>query len=279
MKQRRFQQVDVFSTTPYMGNPVAVVLDAEGLSDHQMAQFANWTNLSETTFVLPPIHPEADYRVRIFTPSQELPFAGHPTLGTCHAWLQAGGKPKATSIYQDCAAGLIEIRQEGDILSFAAPVRRKTGPLDRLHLDQIISGLNLTPEDVLDHQWCDNGPPWQALLLRDATLVLNARPDPAIIKDVEFLGLVGPAAQGPHAFEIRAFFPGQARFSEDPVTGSLNAAVAQWLVGQGLAPPRYEARQGTVLGRDGRIFVTTDPSQQIWIGGACIACIVGQVML
>lgn len=279
MKQRPFQQIDVFSSTPYLGNPVAVVLDADGLSDHQMKQFANWTNLSETTFVLPPIHPEADYRVRIFTPSQELPFAGHPTLGTCHAWLQAGGKPKSASIYQDCAAGLIEIRQEGDILSFAAPVRRRTGPLDRLHLDQIIAGLNLSPEDVLDHQWCDNGPPWQALLLRNADLVLNARPDPEIIKDVEFLGLVGPSIQGPHAFEIRGFFPGQTRLSEDPVTGSLNAAVAQWLIGKALAPSRYQARQGTVLGRDGRIFVTTDPSQQIWIGGASIACIVGQVML
>ena len=279
MKQRPFQQVDVFSNALYMGNPVAVVLDADGLNDHQMAQFANWTNLSETTFVLPPIHPDADYRVRIFTPSQELPFAGHPTLGTCHAWLQAGGKPKSTSIYQDCAAGLIEIRQEGDILSFAAPVRRKTGPLDQLHLDQIIAGLNLSPEDVLDHHWCDNGPPWQALLLRNAELVLNASPDPAIIKDVEFLGLVGPSTQGPHAFEIRGFFPGQTRFSEDPVTGSLNAAVAQWLIGKGLAPSRYQARQGTVLGRDGRIFVTTDQAQQVWIGGASSACIVGHVML
>ena len=279
MKQRQFQQVDVFSKIPYLGNPVAVVLDADGMTEQQMAQFANWTNLSETTFVLPPINAEADYRVRIFTPSQELPFAGHPTLGTCHAWLRAGGKPKSSSIYQECAAGLIEIRQDGDVLSFAAPERRKAGPLERHIVEQIIAGLQISAEDVIDHQWCDNGPPWQALLLRSAGQVLNARPDPLVIKDVDFLGLVGPSVQGPHAFDIRGFFPGQTRFSEDPVTGSLNAAVAQWLIGKGFAPSYYEARQGTILGRDGRIFITADPQHQVWVGGASVACITGHVML
>ena len=164
-------------------------------------------------------------------------------------------------------------------MSFAAPQRRKSGPLDRSIVEQVIVGLQLSAEDVIDHQWCDNGPPWQALLLRSADLVLKARPDPLVMKDVDFLGLVGPSADGSHAFDIRAFFPGQARFSEDPVTGSLNAAVAQWLIGKGLAPAQYEARQGTILGRDGRIFVESDQQGRVWVGGSSVACIAGHVML
>ena len=277
MSGRAFQQVDVFSGKAFSGNPVAVVFDADGLSAAQMAQFANWTNLSETTFVLQPTDPRADYQLRIFTPAQELPFAGHPTLGTCHAWLQAGGKPKADRIIQQCAAGLIDIKAEGDILSFAAPPRRRSGPLDPAILDQITRGLGLSAGDVIAHQWCDNGPPWQSVMLASDALVLAAKPDPAIITDVDFLGLIGPSRQGPFAFEVRGFFPGATRFNEDPVTGSLNAALAQWLITGDLAPKSYKARQGSALGRDGHIHLQMDEQGQVWVGGQSITCITGHV--
>lgn len=277
MSARTFQQVDVFSGNAFSGNPVAVVFDADGLSTAQMAQFANWTNLTETTFVLAATDPRADYQVRIFTPSQELPFAGHPTLGTCHAWLQAGGNPKADRIIQQCAAGLIEIKTEDDILSFAAPHRRRSGPLDPATLDQITRGLGLSGDDVIAHQWCDNGPPWQSVLLTSDALVLAAKPDPAIIADVDFLGLIGPCRHGLFAFEVRGFFPGATRFNEDPVTGSLNAALAQWLIAGDLAPKSYKAHQGTALGRDGHIHLQMDEQGQVWVGGQSITCITGRV--
>jgi PhzF family phenazine biosynthesis protein len=279
MMKRNFEQVDVFTVKPYMGNPVAVVFDAAGLLTDEMARFANWTNLSETTFICPPTEPSADYLLRIFTPSQELSFAGHPTLGSCHAWLRSGGKPKSSSVVQQCAAGLIEIRNEGDILSFAAPKRQRSGPLVEASLKQIIAGLNISSDDIIAHEWCDNGPPWQTVLLRSDELVLNAKPNPQIIKDIDFLGLVGPSNNSPFAFEVRAFFPSTSGLTEDPVTGSLNAAIAQWLIGHGLAPKNYMARQGTALNRCGIVHLNMDEMGQVWVGGQSVSCITGTVAL
>ena len=272
-------QVDVFAEEPISGNPLAVVLDAEGLDDAMLQRFANWTNLSETTFLLPHTHPDADYRVRIFTPTTELPFAGHPTLGSCHAWLATGGAPKrADTIIQECGAGLIPIRRDGERLAFAAPPLRKTGPLDEALLTKMIDGLGLTRADVLDHQWLVNGPEWIGLYLRSAELVLNSKPNFELLKHLDF-GLVGPHPVGSaYAFEVRgfAFIDGPV---EDPVTGSLNAGIAQWLIGNGAAPDHYVAAQGTALGRKGRIHVDKDSHGNIWIGGHSRTVIDGHVEL
>ncbi|HUN48011.1 MAG TPA: PhzF family phenazine biosynthesis protein [Stellaceae bacterium] len=278
MTQRRFQQVDVFTEQPYFGNPVAVVLDGHGLTPEAMQRVANWTNLSETTFVLPPKDAKADYHVKIFTPSRELPFAGHPTLGTCHAWLASGGKPKGAMIVQECAVGLIQIRRDGGRLAFAAPPPRRMEPLDAETLERIASGLRIRRDDILDHSWCDNGPPWQAVLLRSARQVLEAAPDIGILGEMD-LGLVGPHPEGPLAFEVRAFFPVDGSFREDPVTGSLNAALGQWLIAKGHAPARYQAAQGTKLGRRGRIHIERDGDGQVWVGGQSVTCMTGEVAL
>lgn len=278
MTQRRFQQVDVFTEQAYFGNPVAVILEAQDLTPEAMQRLANWTNLSETTFVLPPKDTKADYQVRIFTPSRELPFAGHPTLGTCHAWLAAGGKPKDALIIQECGVGLVKIRRDGDRLAFAAPPPRRTGPLDPAALDRIARGLRIQPDDILDHSWCDNGPPWQAVLLKSAQQVLEATPDPGILGEID-LGLVGAYSEGPIAFEVRAFFPADGSLREDPVTGSLNAALGQWLIAKGHAPAKYQAGQGTKLGRRGRIHIERDGEGQVWVGGRSITCMTGDVAL
>jgi PhzF family phenazine biosynthesis protein len=275
---RPFHQLDVFSTQPLLGNPLAVVHRAEGLSDAQMAAFARWTNLSETTFLLPPTDPAADYRVRIFTPSGELPFAGHPTLGSCHAWLIGGGQPaNPDEVIQECGIGLVRIRRDGARLAFAAPPLRRTGPLDEVFLARLIQGLGLRPEQVRDHQWVDNGPGWCALMLDSADTVLAARLNPALIGDVK-LGLIAPQPAGAKSrFEVRAFVPGLG-VPEDPVTGSLNAGLAQWLIGSGQAPAQYIAAQGTVLGRAGRVHVE-QRGPDIWIGGDVAVCIQGEVTL
>ncbi len=278
MTQRRFQQVDVFTEQAYFGNPVAVVLGAQDLTLEAMQRLANWTNLSETTFVLPPKDATADYHVRIFTPSRELPFAGHPTLGTCHAWLAAGGKPKSAAIVQECGVGLVKIRRDGDRLAFAAPPPRRTGPLDPAVLDRIARGLHIRPDDILDHSWCDNGPPWQAVLLKSARQVLEVTPDPGVLGEID-LGLVGAYSEGPIAFEVRAFFPADGSLREDPVTGSLNAALGQWLIAEGHAPAKYQAGQGTKLGRQGRIHIERDGEGQVWVGGRSITCMTGDVTL
>jgi PhzF family phenazine biosynthesis protein len=286
MTQRPFQQVDVFTAVPYLGNPVAVVLDGRGLSTEQMQSFTRWTNLSEATFVLPPEHPEADYRLRIFYPANELPFAGHPTLGSCHAWLRAGGKPKGQHIVQECGVGLVRIRRDGDRLAFAAPPLRKGGPLPEEDVLLIARGLGVARADIVAHAWCDNGPNWRGVMLRDAAQVLALRPDASVLAGLD-VGVVGPrgkvgvvGARGDDcAFEVRAFFPGNNGMAEDPVTGSLNAALAQWLIGAGMAPGRYVASQGTALGRAGRIAVERDADGTIWIGGASVTCIEGQVQL
>ena len=277
MAARPFRQVDVFTGSPLLGNPVAVVHRAEGLTTEQMHAFTGWTNLSEATFLLPPTDPAADYRVRIFCPGSELPFAGHPTLGTCHAWLEAGGAPANDAIVQECGAGLVRIRRDGDVLAFAAPPLQRSGPLDEADVDRIARGLGLTRADIVDHQWCDNGPGWQAVLLESADQVLALEPDPALLAGLD-VGVVGPHASGDVDFEVRAFFPGNSGLTEDPVTGSLNAAVAQWLIGSGLAPERYVAAQGTAMGRAGRVQVDR-VGEDIWIGGRCVTVIDGQVSI
>jgi PhzF family phenazine biosynthesis protein len=278
MTLRRFDQLDVFSAVPLRGNPLAVVHDAAGLDETRMAAFARWTNLSETTFLLPPADPGADYRVRIFTPGGELPFAGHPTLGSCHAWLAAGGRPRDdATVVQECGVGVVRIRRRGARLAFAAPPLRRTGPLDAERVARIAAGLGLGVADIRAHQWVDNGPGWCAVLLRDAAQVLAVRPDWDRLGDLK-LGLVGAQADGADTqFEVRAFLPGLG-VREDPVTGSLNAGLAQWLIGAGLAPGAYVAAQGAALGRAGRVHVEAD-GETIWIGGDVAECVRGEVRL
>ena len=277
---RPFQQVDVFTDTALRGNPVAVVLDGNGLSTEQMQRFTDWTNLSEATFVLPPQDPRADYRLRIFCPGRELPFAGHPTLGSCHAWLRAGGQPRGDDVIQECGVGLVRVRRDGSRLAFAAPPLRRAGPLDDAELARIRQGLGLERDEIVAHAWCDNGPHWRGVMVRSTERLLALSPDSAVLAGME-VGVVAPCAQGPCAFEVRAFFPGHGGIAEDPVTGSLNAAMAQWLIGAGLAPSRYVASQGTALGRAGRVHIAQDSASPdlIWVGGDSITCIEGQVTL
>ena len=321
MKPRLFKQVDVFTTTPYRGNPLAVVLDGSGLSTAEMQHFTNWTNLSECTFLLPPTDQGrangADYRVRIFCPGRELPFAGHPTLGSCHAWFEAGGVPRAEHVVQECGVGLVRLRRDGaftagpppgesapprgaatraaaepriapvrcealggqGLLAFAAPPLIRSGPLDEGDVQLIARGLGVAREDIAAHAWCDNGPNWRGVLLQSAEQVLALRPDGAVLAGLD-IGVVGPHPAGSDTqFEVRAFFPGNNGLAEDPVTGSLNAALAQWLIGAGLAPERYVAAQGTAMAREGRVHIERDADGSIWVGGASVTCIEGQVRL
>jgi PhzF family phenazine biosynthesis protein len=276
MPLHQFRQVDVFTDTPYLGNPLAVVLGADGLSDQQMRQFANWTNLSETTFVLPPRTREADYLVRIFTPSSELPFAGHPTLGTCHAWLEAGGRPaQPGQVVQECGAGLIRIRQDQAGLAFAAPPLVRQGPADDAVAKQVAEALNISRADMVDIAWADNGPGWVAVLLDSAEAVLAIRPGP-VGMDIGVAGLYPPGS--PQALEVRAF-SGQVSTVEDPVTGSLNASLAQWLLGTGRIQAPYVASQGTAMGRRGRVRIAQDADGQVWVGGSVVTCVSGTVQI
>jgi PhzF family phenazine biosynthesis protein len=274
---RPFAQVDVFTTAPYRGNPVAVVLDGSGLSTAQMQRVAHWTNLSETTFVLPPTSPDADYRVRIFTPVAELPFAGHPTLGTCHAWLDGGGEPgDGDAIVQECGAGLVPIRRTADGLAFAAPPLIRSGPVEEELVGEIAAALGVGRSEIVDAAWADNGPGWVAVMLESAESVLALRPR-FIDLDV---GVVGPSPAGAdEAFEVRAFFPKDGVLVEDPVTGSLNASLAQWLLASGRADAPYVARQGTALGRAGRVHVSRDGDGVIWVAGGTVTCVTGEVEL
>ncbi len=274
---RPISQVDVFTSVPYRGNPVAVVLDGAGLSTEEMQRFAHWMNLSETTFVLPPATGGADYLVRIFTPGRELPFAGHPTLGTCHAWLEAGGTPGQPGVVvQECGAGLVTLRRGQDGLAFAAPPVLRDGPVDEELLATIASALRIDRADIVDASWADNGPGWVAVLLASAEAVLAVRPG---LTDLD-LGLVGPYPPGsPEAFEVRAFFPSNGVTTEDPVTGSLNASLAAWLLRTGRAQAPYVASQGAALGRAGRVHISADPDGTIWVAGATVTCIEGQVDL
>jgi PhzF family phenazine biosynthesis protein len=253
------------------------VLDGEGLTVDEMQRFARWTNLSESTFVLAPTTEEADYRVRIFTTLSELPFAGHPTLGTCHAWLEAGARPKqAGMVVQECAAGLIPIRADGERLAFAAPPLLRSGAVDEPLVEHIASVLGIGRREIVAAEWTDNGPGWVAVMLETAEAVLALKP-----RDVDLeLGVVGPHPDGsPYAFEVRAFFPKDGVTAEDPVTGSLNASLAQWLLGSGRATAPYVARQGTALGRAGEVHISQDSSGLVWVGGGTVACIGGTVAL
>ena len=307
MKTRAFQQVDVFTDTAFLGNPLAVVLDGEGLSDAQMQAFARWTQLSETTFVLPPT-PEgaaggADYRVRIFTPGAELPFAGHPTLGTAHAWLQAGGQPRQNGqLVQECGVGLVSLKSVDGRWAFAAPPLQRQTPAPAL-LAEVLAALGLQADEVLAAQDLNNGPHWLGILIDSVDSLLALEPDHAALKRlntkvglaakrvVSADGLIRRANREARAFaastrinndptdlEVRAF-AAPVGIAEDPVTGSLNASLAQWLMAEGHMPTRYSARQGTALGRAGQVFLSQDESGQVWVGGDVVGCIQGLVTL
>ncbi|MFD6031149.1 PhzF family phenazine biosynthesis protein [Cellulosimicrobium funkei] len=289
---RPFAQVDVFTRTPTLGNPVAVVLDAVGLTDEQMAAFARWTNLSETTFLLPPT-PDgaaggADYRLRIFTPAGELPFAGHPTLGSCHAWLEAGGTPRSGAVVvQECGVGLVTIRREEgtERLAFAAPALLADEPVPADDLAAIVAALGVPDEAVLDHRVLDNGPGWRVVLLDSAARVAGLTPDWTRLRaerpdlSVGVAGLHGDD-DGPDgtAVEVRGFALAMG-IPEDPVTGSLNAVVGQWLTRDGRLPGRYVAAQGAALGRAGRVHVERDGTGTVWVGGSSVTCVAGTVRL
>ena len=310
MKTRPFKQVDVFTSTPYFGNPLAVVLDGSELSTQEMRRFAQWTNLSETTFVLPPTPSAkaagADYRVRIFTPGGELPFAGHPTLGTCHAWLQAGGQPQASDcVTQESQIGLVKIRRDGDRLAFCAPPLKRSAPSPTL-LAQVAAALGLKAPQILAAQLLDNGPVWLALLLDSRNTVLQIQADHVEIKNLgQKIGVVSvdhapsstplisrsnreakafasaailDARDASPALEVRAF-AASIGINEDPVTGSLNASLAQWLIAEGHAPSAYVAAQGTCIGRAGRVHIERDAGGQVWVGGQSTTCVDGTVNL
>jgi len=286
MQARAFKQVDVFTSTPYRGNPLAVVLDASGLSDEVMQRYAKWTNLSETTFLLPPTADAADYRVRIFTPGGELPFAGHPTLGSCHAWLQAGGKGRRGDvIVQECRQGLVAIRSRDGRQAFAAPPLTQS-PVAPALLAQVAAALGLKADQIVAAQVLDNGPVWISLLLDDPQTLLAISPDDAMLRKMGVK--IGAAARwregssarpaGAPALEVRAF-AAAIGIPEDPVTGSLNASLAQWLMAAGHMPDRYLAAQGTCMGREGRVFIERDVAGQVWVGGSSVTCIDGSVAL
>jgi PhzF family phenazine biosynthesis protein len=273
---RRFSQVNVFSSEEYLGNPLAVVHDADGMGADEMQRFASWTNLSETTFLVAPTDARADYGLRIFTPSDELPFAGHPTIGSAHAWLEAGGTPQLEGeVVQECPAGLVRVRR-GERLAFEAPPVTREGPVTGEERDRLLRALRVADDEVVDARWIDNGPGWVGVLLRDAAAVLAVRPDWAAFGDLE-VGVVGPYPDGSEcAAEVRAFCPGLG-IVEDPVTGSLNASIGQWLAGDRL-PASYVASQGTVLGRRGRVYVERDGGT-VWVGGDATTMIGGEVAL
>jgi PhzF family phenazine biosynthesis protein len=278
MTRFAFTQVDVFTATALRGNPLAVVHGADALDDERMRAFARWTNLSETTFLLAPSDPGADYRVRIFTPGGELPFAGHPTLGSCHAWLANGGRPgRDGSVVQQCGVGLVRIKRDGAAAAFAAPplARAEVGDDD---LDAVLAALGIGRDRLVAAQWLKNGPNWLTLLLDSAATVLALEPDAALMKRFRSVGVVGPHPAGSAcAFEVRGFVSGPSLY-EDPVTGSLNAGIGEWLIATGRAPERYIAAQGTRLGRAGRVDIARDGAT-LWIGGTTVTCIRGDVDL
>ncbi len=273
-----FTQVDVFTERPLLGNPLAVVHGADALDEARMQAFAHWTNLSETSFLLAPTDAAADYRVRIFTPDHELPFAGHPTLGSCHAWLERGGVPKmAKEVVQQCGVGLVRIRLEGVRAAFAAPPLHRS-EVEPATLAAAVAALGVPRSRLVASQWLRNGPNWLTLLLDSAETVLALAPDSALMKPFASIGVVGPHPPGSEcAFEVRGFVGGDAGF-EDPVTGSLNAGIAEWLIGTGRAPPRYVAAQGAKLGRAGRVHVVKE-GDTVWVGGSSVSCVRGELAL
>jgi PhzF family phenazine biosynthesis protein len=303
MKNRAFKQVDVFTDKPYLGNPLAVVLDGEGLNDAEMASFARWTNLSETTFLLPPINPQADYRVRIFTPTSELAFAGHPTLGSCHAWLESGGKPKSKDIVQECKVGLVQIKQNPSHLAFAAPLLKRSVPSES-QLTQMAAALGIQSSQIMASQFLDNGSAWCGLVLDSVDTVVGINANYLEIKNngikIGVAGIYAASAAtqliAKSSREARAFAPSTkielneaaqpdievrafTLTTEDPVTGGLNASLAQWLIEDGYLPATYTASQGVCLDRAGRVHIQRDASGQVWVGGSVVTCIDGNVTL
>ncbi|AOZ49218.1 PhzF family phenazine biosynthesis protein [Chromobacterium vaccinii] len=280
MNSMSFKQVDVFSSTPLKGNPVAVVFDADRLDDQQMAAFANWTNLSETTFILQPRDPRADYRLRIFSTLDELPFAGHPTLGSCHAWLESGGVPKGEYVIQECEVGLIRIRRKEKQLAFLAPPLLRSGPVAAELLERVRLGLRLAPGSIVDAQWVDNGAGWLAVMLSKRQQVLDLKPDYSMLSGLA-VGVIAPCDpqhdDSDAQFGVRAFIAGDG-MPEDPATGSLNAGIAQWLLGAGMAPACYRVSQGLSMGRAGCIEVE-QVGDDVWIGGNTVTCIEGRLTL
>jgi PhzF family phenazine biosynthesis protein len=278
---RALLQVDVFGESPFLGNPVAVVLDADGIDEATMEAIARWTNLSETTFVLSPTSDDADYRVRIWTPFGELPFAGHPTLGTCWAWRENGGVSRHPGkTIQECGAGLVTVGDDGPRLAFAAPPLVQSGPVDPELVAEVVDAMDIDPSDVEDSQWVDNGPGWLALLLVSADAVRAARPlrVPTKVGLAGLVGLVGPESTAAAAdVEVRAFFPKDGLPAEDPVTGSLNASLGQWLIGSGRLQAPYVASQGSALGRAGRVHVSRDDDGQVWVAGTTRTLIAGTI--
>ncbi|WP_336793145.1 PhzF family phenazine biosynthesis protein [Gordonia malaquae] len=280
-RTRPFAQVDVFTDAPTLGNPVAVVFDADDLSNAQMAAFARWTNLSETTFVLRPTDPAADYRLRIFTTTGELPFAGHPTLGSAHAWRARGGVSRGEHIVQECGIGLVDIKEESGRLAFAAPPLTRSGPAEPEVFATICRGLRITPGEVVAAEWIVNGPQWIGVVLHDGDAVLSIDPDMRALGDLD-VGVIGAwpaelAREKGADVEVRAFVPGDG-VPEDPVTGSLNAGFAVWLRRTGSLPESYVASQGTVLRRSGRVHVVDDGTH-IWVGGDSVTVVSGTVVL
>ena len=276
-----FQQVDVFSSKPLLGNPLAVVIGSDALSDEQMAAFANWTNLSETAFLLRSRSPQADYRVRIFNPDREVPFAGHPTLGSCHVWLTSGGKAKGREIVQECGLGLIPIRRAPERLSFAAPKLIRSGPVEPEILARVVRGLDLAPDAITASNWVDNGSGWLAVMLRSREEVLKLRPNYSTLAGLKvgvFAALDRLKDGTSVQFEVRAFSADAAVGHEDPVTGSLNAGLARWLIESRMAPSEYVVSQGTVLKRMGRVHIEQHDSQ-IWVGGTVRTCVIGKLTL
>ena len=279
--QRRFQQLDVFASDAFTGNPLAVVVDGEGLSTEEMQRFTRWMNLSETAFLLPPTDPSADYLVRIFTLAHELPFAGHPTLGSCRAWLESGGQPKTPGrIVQECGAGLVPIAEADGSLAFAAPPLLRSGPVDDELVGTLARVLGIERTEIVATEWIDNGPGWVGVLLGSAEAVLALEPTFDGVDQLD-VGVIGPYPDGAECeFEVRALFrDGQGGMQEDPVTGSLNASAAQWLLGSGRANAPYIASQGTRLGRRGRVHITQDEDGTIWVGGQAVPHISGTVEL
>lgn len=268
--KRRIRFVDVFGATPMSGNPLAVVVDSEGLSTEEMQEITRWFNLSETTFLQQPSHEGADYKVRIFTLSGELPFAGHPTLGTCHVWADLNRSHNG-EVVQECGAGLVRLKQADDRWGFETPPLIRSGPVDPVELAEFAHVLGIEMSDIVDSSWVDNGPGWVGIQLRDAQVVLDLEPEfsrhpKSAGLDIGVVGFHPPESES--RYEVRAFFSGHSgRMLEDPVTGSLNASLADWLVGEGRAEPPYVASQGTALGRQGRIHVTRDSKGTVWIGG------------
>lgn len=276
MRAKRFTQVDVFSSEAFKGNPVAVVHGADDLSDDEMAAMARWTNLSETCFLLPPDDPRADYRVRIFSSLREMPFAGHPTLGSCHAWLAAGGVPRGREVLQSCAVGLVRVRIEDARLAFAAPPLLRTEAVEEPLLSSILRAFGLQRDELRHARWVDNGAGWLCLMLDERARLLSLAPDLSGLHGVP-IGVCAPWPGGEAAFEVRAFIGGDA-MPEDPATGSLNAGLARWLLDAGMAPPSFVIAQGTAIGRAGRIHVDRD-GDEVWIGGACAVRVEGELRL